>query len=211
MKTNLENCLQFMRSTKPKKEYNNVRLGIKGEKELMFKLNLIPEESKRIIVARWGLDGTKPCSSFKMLNQMLGADDSRELYAEALKELAMTKYMVAIDEHGSMSCVFANYSPSEFDLAVRYAYLKWAVYNKIEPFGISVAEVKKQSYEDFYALSERDEKVINLRFGFTDGTFRSLEETAGAFHVTKERIRQIEAKALRRLAHRKWGIPLEKL
>lgn len=51
------------------------------------------------------------------------------------------------------------------------------------------------------SLTERERKVIELRFGLADGKERTLEEVGSAFNVTRERIRQIEAKALRKLRH----------
>ncbi len=51
------------------------------------------------------------------------------------------------------------------------------------------------------SLTERERKVIELRFGLADGRERTLEEVGSAFNVTRERIRQIEAKALRKLRH----------
>ena len=50
-------------------------------------------------------------------------------------------------------------------------------------------------------LSPREERIIRLRFGFEDGNPRTLEEVGHVFAVTRERIRQIEAKALRKLRH----------
>ena len=50
-------------------------------------------------------------------------------------------------------------------------------------------------------LTDREEKVIRLRFGLEDGRSRTLEEVGKEFNVTRERIRQIEAKALRKLRH----------
>jgi len=50
-------------------------------------------------------------------------------------------------------------------------------------------------------LSVREQKVLKLRFGLEDARARTLEEVASEFSVTRERIRQIEAKALRKLRH----------
>ena len=50
-------------------------------------------------------------------------------------------------------------------------------------------------------LTPREEKVLSLRFGLEDGHSRTLEEVGQEFNVTRERIRQIEAKALRKLRH----------
>jgi RNA polymerase primary sigma factor len=51
------------------------------------------------------------------------------------------------------------------------------------------------------SLSQREARVLKLRFGLDDGRSRTLEEVGAEFNVTRERIRQIEAKALRKLRH----------
>ena len=51
------------------------------------------------------------------------------------------------------------------------------------------------------SLTPRERKVLELRFGLEDGRSRTLEEVGREFNVTRERIRQIEAKALRKLRH----------
>ncbi len=61
--------------------------------------------------------------------------------------------------------------------------------------------LKKQLREVLDTLSEREKKVLILRFGLDDGRPRTLEEVGREFNVTRERIRQIEAKALRKLRH----------
>lgn len=59
----------------------------------------------------------------------------------------------------------------------------------------------EQLMESLETLSEREQQVLRLRFGLDDGRPRTLEEVGRVFHVTRERIRQIEAKALRKLRH----------
>ncbi len=61
--------------------------------------------------------------------------------------------------------------------------------------------LKEQLQEVLGTLTEREQKVLRLRFGLDDGRARTLEEVGREFNVTRERIRQIEAKALRKLRH----------
>ena len=61
--------------------------------------------------------------------------------------------------------------------------------------------LKEQINQVLSTLTEREEQVLRLRFGLEDGRSRTLEEVGKKFNVTRERIRQIEAKALRKLRH----------
>ena len=61
--------------------------------------------------------------------------------------------------------------------------------------------LKEQLVEVLGTLTEREQKVLRLRFGLDDGRARTLEEVGKEFNVTRERLRQIEAKALRKLRH----------
>ena len=61
--------------------------------------------------------------------------------------------------------------------------------------------LREQLLEVLDTLTPREEKVLRMRFGLIDGHSRTLEEVGKVFHVTRERIRQIEAKALRKLRH----------
>ena len=61
--------------------------------------------------------------------------------------------------------------------------------------------LKEQLVDVLGTLTEREQKVLKLRFGLEDGRARTLEEVGKKFDVTRERIRQIEAKALRKLRH----------
>ena len=61
--------------------------------------------------------------------------------------------------------------------------------------------LKEQLAEVLSTLTDREKRVLKLRFGLEDGKARTLEEVGKSFNVTRERIRQIEAKALRKLRH----------
>ena len=65
----------------------------------------------------------------------------------------------------------------------------------------SLMLLKEQLNEVLSTLSDREARVLRLRFGLEDGRARTLEEVGKEFDVTRERIRQIEAKALRKLRH----------
>ena len=61
--------------------------------------------------------------------------------------------------------------------------------------------LKEQMRSMLGSLNERERRVLEMRYGLIDGQVRTLEEVGEAFGVTRERIRQIEAKALRKLRH----------
>ncbi len=65
----------------------------------------------------------------------------------------------------------------------------------------SFSLLREQLFEVMDSLTEREQRVLSLRFGLEDGKTRTLEEVGQEFQVTRERIRQIEAKALRKLRH----------
>ena len=74
--------------------------------------------------------------------------------------------------------------------------------NNLTPEEYAINEVLKDEIQEvLLTLTEREEQVLKLRFGLVDGTCRTLEEVGTIFGVTRERIRQIEAKALRKLRH----------
>ena len=71
-----------------------------------------------------------------------------------------------------------------------------------EPMEAATANSLREQLEKALAmLTPREEKVLRLRFGFEDGKTHTLEEVGREFNVTRERVRQIESKALRRLRH----------
>ena len=75
-----------------------------------------------------------------------------------------------------------------------------------EEAGVPVDEagrqlLRRELFSVLKSLTPREERVIALRFGLEDGRARTLEELGKEFNVTRERVRQIEAKALRKLRH----------
>jgi RNA polymerase primary sigma factor len=74
--------------------------------------------------------------------------------------------------------------------------------NSENPSEMTSFSLLKDKLSDVLAsLTERERKVLELRFGLGDGFSRTLEEVGHQFNVTRERIRQIEAKALRKMRH----------
>jgi RNA polymerase primary sigma factor len=74
--------------------------------------------------------------------------------------------------------------------------------NALPPVDAASKQLLKEQIEDVLtALTPREQRVLRLRFGLEDGRSRTLEEVGQEFNVTRERIRQIEAKALRKLRH----------
>jgi RNA polymerase primary sigma factor len=74
--------------------------------------------------------------------------------------------------------------------------------NSISPYhSLDNQDLRSQLEESLSTLSEREEGILRLRFGLDDGVPKTLEEIGEVFEVTRERIRQIEAKALKKLAH----------
>jgi len=72
----------------------------------------------------------------------------------------------------------------------------------LEPMDAAAREMLREQVQSaLAALSERERQVLELRFGLLDGKDHTLEEVSRYFNVTRERIRQIEAKALRKLRH----------
>ena len=61
--------------------------------------------------------------------------------------------------------------------------------------------LKEELVQAMESLTDREKRILNLRFGLEDGAPKTLEEVGTIFKVTRERIRQIEAKALRKLKH----------
>ena len=74
--------------------------------------------------------------------------------------------------------------------------------NALAPVDVASRQLLKEQIEEVLGtLTPREQRILQLRFGLEDGRSRTLEEVGKEFNVTRERIRQIEAKALRKLRH----------
>jgi RNA polymerase primary sigma factor len=74
--------------------------------------------------------------------------------------------------------------------------------SEVDPSDLAAVNMLKEEVEHvLWSLGERERRVLEMRFGLNDGRVRTLEEVGNEFGVTRERIRQIEAKALRKLRH----------
>ncbi len=74
--------------------------------------------------------------------------------------------------------------------------------NALPPVDAATRQLLKEQIDDVLStLTPREQRVLLLRFGLEDGRSRTLEEVGREFNVTRERIRQIEAKVLRKLRH----------
>ena len=75
-------------------------------------------------------------------------------------------------------------------------------HNTLAPVDAATSQLLKEQIEEVLGtLAPREHRILQLRFGLEDGRSRTLEEVGEEFNVTRERIRQIEAKALRKLRH----------
>ena len=99
-----------------------------------------------------------------------------------------------IEPHISM------HSLEQMENALFDRYLEYII-NSSDDLVILHKSLKEKIKELLYTISIRQKEVIELRFGLEDGRARTLEEIGDIFNLTRERIRQIEGKALERLRH----------
>ena len=128
----------------------------------------------------------------KNIGEELGV--SRTPVREALRQLELEGLVTIIPNKGAYVVGISKKDIQDiYEIRSRLEGLcaKWAADNI----------TKEQLDEVLDTLTEREQKVLRLRFGLDDGRTRTLEEVGREFNVTRERIRQIEAKALRKLKH----------
>ena len=117
------------------------------------------------------------------------------------------RHVTLVSEAASRILRDLGYSERECELAKIAGYMHdiGNCVNRVDHAhsgAILAYELLKEQLEDVLdTLTDREENVLRLRFGLDDGRTRTLEEVGKVFGVTRERIRQIEAKALRKLRH----------
>lgn len=203
---NMEKCMMFMTSDRPRKEYGGVVPGIKCEEDFWFKMDLIPEEDKKAIVLKWGLDDSKRCVSFRELDKKMGVENSKEIYTRALHDLSCARALVHYEDTEKsleLICIFSEYDPKDFAKAVALASLRAAIFGdrNQDPLDCSVKDLEERFNQVLSFLQPREAEVLKYRFGLTTGRGMTLMEVGEKIGATRERVRMEEAKALRKLRH----------
>ena len=203
LEENMERCMKFMEVSTPRStSYKSVVLGITTKEELMFRLELIPNNMKEVIIAKWGLDGSEYCYNFKDLNLKLGVEDSRSIYIDALQYLAKSKIFIC-NQDGKLSCTFKDFSPDNFDEYLLYANIRAVIFETCDlmPYAGTLEDFKL-ALEKVLAdiLSKREISILKLRFGLNEsGKPMGLEKIGDEFNITKSRVRDIVIYALQKV------------
>lgn len=137
-------------------------------------------------------------------------NDIKTLLAEklSLNDKQIKDVLIAAIPLESYEEIFSEYSENyqvfekqEFEEDMSVLLPKDYVYYVDFEHDFACKSLKKQLHETLNTLTQREKKVIELRYGLNDGRDRTLEEVGKEFNVSRERIRQIESKALRKLRH----------
>ena len=121
---------------------------------------------------------------------------------ESIKQLLMFSHVISIDEKLADNDDLDNNLDDDY-VADNQFESDYLMYNDEDDFENEELQkiLSEQLDEVLDTLTEREQKILRFRFGLDDGRSRTLEEVAVIFNVTRERIRQIEARALRKLRH----------
>lgn len=169
----------------------NKKFQIYTFEDLDLRLSLIPENSKRIFEARWGLDGGSTCNNFKQLDRKLEISNSKELYVQAEKDLANTKGMI----------YFVNPESIPFERAVNIGKLAHILVKKFihdETIKIDANKLVECIYS---SIKGNDRDIIIARYGLETGEPQIAQEVAKTLNITQARVTQLEYKALERLKY----------
>jgi RNA polymerase primary sigma factor len=148
--------------------------------EIALEMNLLPEEDRRIYEETRAAGGPTDPALERRLRR--AAAKVRRIIRISQEPMSL-ETPIGTEENSSLGDFIEDESiPGPVDAASRQL-------------------LKEQMHDILDSLSDRERKVLEMRFGLKDGQGRTLEEVGQEFGVTRERIRQIEAKALRKLRH----------
>ena len=171
------------------------KLSIIEEIQSQFQMDLKRKPTAEEISSMLGvsLKSTKNLLELQQLHQKESIEGIREN-----KEETERKFDTRIDSDGQVEIENGSYI-DEDGVTVISSTLSSLKSNPIE--NAEIDDIKEIINKILTTLTPREEKVIRLRFGLDGNTPKTLEETGEIFDVTRERIRKIEAKALRKLRH----------
>lgn len=152
--------------------------GISDKETLLRGLNLIPEESRKIFEARWGLDGGTYCPNYKLLDKKMGRENCKEEYLKAEIALKKLRYVFNI----------MDYEEFEFEEAVGLGRLAGAIECKI--FIEDSKYVGKGIYNALEKLEEEEKMCIINEYGLHKVKRKTTERIAKELDITPGKVRQ---------------------
>ena len=163
---------------------------IKSPQDFDNFINVLPEKSRNILKSRWGIEDGKYCPNFRQFGSKLGvtADEAELLYHSISEDMRTAIYTSCLED-------YSDFTPEKACLIGRLIY----EYRLLTQDRISNGKQVLSSIDRY--LSEREKLVLTIRFGLEDGRFKTMEEVGATLNVTRERIRQIQAKAFRRIKY----------
>lgn len=163
------------------------RFGISDKETLLRRLNLIPEESKKIFEARWGLDGGSYCSNYKLLDKKIGRENCKEEYLKAEIALEKSSYLLNI----------IDYEEFGFEEAVGLGRLASAI--ECEICIEDSKYVGKNIYDALEKLEEEEKTCIINTYGLHKVRMKTSKQIAEELSITPEKVRQNIERGTRKL------------
>lgn len=152
-------------------------------------MQIIPSTAREILEARWGFTDSGYCPNFRQLGSKLDISpgSAEREYLEAKRTLYYAKYIAVLND-------YQFFEPEKAYLIGRLAYDCHLFKEKREVDGEYLLSLVEGN-----TLTEREKKVLDLKYGLTDGKFKTYEQVGSILSITNERVRQIQHKAFRRL------------
>lgn len=163
---------------------------IKSPEDFDNFINVLPEKSRNILKSRWGIDDGKYCPNFRQFASKLGVPAAKAelLYHSISEDMRRAIYTSCLED-------YSEFTPEKAYLIGRLIY----EYRMLMQDRISNGKQVLSTIDRY--LSEREKLVLTIRFGLEDGRFKTMEEVGATLNVTRERIRQIQVKAFRRIKY----------